>query len=327
MGAGFSSQNGATGFLRLGETNLFGNGQRGDILWEFGNLTQIEVSFTEPWLYGTRTLAGADVAVVRRNLDTFYDIRRGGGVRLGRPIPWLDYSRIDWRYRLEERELEAREGASEAVIAAQGSDLISSMRVTFYRSSTDRPSHPTTGTATVLSSELAGGPLGGEIEYHQHELESRNYFPSFWRFILTLRGRVGVLDGLDNPGDVPLYERYRLGGTGPYGLRGYGDRDVVPEGNAVDVGGRSMVVLSAEYKVPVVESIFGLAFFDAGNTWNSFREVRLGELRRGVGFGVRFEIPLLGQLGFDLGYGFDKPDRSGRNRPGWEPHFQLGSLF
>ncbi len=88
-----------------------------------------------------------------------------------------------------------------------------------------------------------------------------------------------------------------------------------------------MVVFSAEYKVPIVESIFGLFFLDAGNTWNSFREVRLGELRRGAGFGVRFEIPLLGQLGFDLGYGFDKVDSARQIRRGWEPHFQLGSRF
>jgi outer membrane protein insertion porin family len=327
MGAGFSSQNGATGFIRLGETNLFGNAQRFDVLWEFGNLTQVEVSFTEPWLFGTPTTAGVDVTAVRRNLDTYYDIRRGGGVRLGRPIPWLDYSRIDWSYRLERRELEARQGASPSVIAAQGLDLISSMRVALFRSSTDRPFHPTTGSTTILSAELAGGPLGGDIQYHQEEVESRYYFPSFWRLVLGLRGRVGVIDGLHSPSSVPVYERYRLGGTGPHGLRGYGDRDVVPEGNDVDVGGRTMLVLSAEYKFPVVESVHVLFFADAGDTWNSFHEVRLGELRRGAGFGVRFEVPMLGQLGFDLGYGYDRTDALGLRDPGWEPHFQLGSLF
>jgi outer membrane protein insertion porin family len=76
-----------------------------------------------------------------------------------------------------------------------------------------------------------------------------------------------------------------------------------------------------------VESVHILFFADAGNTWNSFREIRLGELRRGAGFGVRFEIPMLGQLGFDLGYGYDRTDPNGRPNPGWEPHFQLGSLF
>lgn len=327
MGAGFSSQNGATGFLRLGETNLFGNGQRANILWEFGNLTQIELSFTEPWLFGSRTTAGADLSMVRRNLDTFFDHRRGGGIRLGRPIPWLDYSRIDWSYRLEQREIEARGGASAAVLAAGGARLSSSTRVAFTRTSTDRPIHPTTGSVAVLATEIAGGPLGGDVDFIQNEVETRWYFPTWWRFVLGLRARIGVLDGLGDPSSVPIYERYRLGGTGPYGLRGYGDRDVVPAGNAIDVGGRSMVVFSAEYKFPLVESIYGLLFVDAGNTWNSFREVRLGELNRGAGVGVRFEIPLLGQLGFDLGYGFDVGDGTGRSRRGWEPHFQLGSLF
>jgi outer membrane protein insertion porin family len=327
MGAGFSSQNGATGFVRLGESNLFGNGQRANLLWEFGNLTQVEISFTEPWLFGSRTSAGVDISSVRRNLDTFFDHRRGGGIRLGRPVPWLDYSRVDWSYRLEEREIEARSGASQAVLDAEGSNLSSAMRIALSRSSTDRPVHPTTGSVAIVSAELAGGPLGGDVEFVQNEVESRWYYPTWWRFVLGLRARVGSLDGLGDRGDVPIYERYRLGGTGPYGLRGYGDRDVVPAGNALDVGGRSMVVFSAEYKFPVVESVYGLFFADAGNTWNSFREVRLGELNRGAGFGVRFEIPLLGQLGFDLGYGFDTGAATGRSRRGWEPHFQLGSLF
>jgi outer membrane protein insertion porin family len=37
--------------------------------------------------------------------------------------------------------------------------------------------------------------------------------------------------------------------------------------------------------------------------------------------GVRLEIPMLGLIGFDFGYGFD------RDTPGWEPHFQLGRTF
>ncbi|MFH1679523.1 MAG: outer membrane protein assembly factor BamA [Candidatus Eisenbacteria bacterium] len=322
MGAGVSSMNGATGFVRLGQVNLFGGGERANLMWEFGNFNQIELSYTEPWLFDTPTAAGFDIASIRRNWDSYYERRKGGGILLGRRLPWLDYSRMDWRYRLEQRAIDPRSNASAAVRAAAGTESISSTRLTFTRNSTDRLYHPTQGSVAILAGEWAGGPLQGSTEYQQYELENRWYFPSFWRFFLGLRARVGVVDGLHNPSTVPIYKRYRLGGTGIWGLRGYDDRDVVPVGNDFDLGGRTMLVLSAEYKFPFVEQIFGLFFFDAGNTWNSFREISPNDLKRGVGFGIRFEIPMLGQMGFDFGYGLDREEGGG-----WEPHFQLGTEY
>ena len=67
----------------------------------------------------------------------------------------------------------------------------------------------------------------------------------------------------------------RLGGTTSEGVRGYSEREIVPEGNALDEGGRFMLIGSVEYRVPVVKNrAFLLAFVDAGDTWNSFRSAR-----------------------------------------------------
>ncbi len=323
MGAGFSSLNGATGFLRLSKVNLLGGGERANLMWEFGNFQQVEISYTEPWLFDTPTSAGFDIAVIRRNWDSYDETRRGGGLRLGRRLPWLDYSRADAQYRLEERKIEADPDASRSVQDAAGTRTLSSARLSFTRNSTDRLFHPTSGTVATVSGEWAGGIMGGTTEYQQYELENRWYFPSFWKFFLGLRSRIGVVDGLKSTATVPVYKRYRLGGTGIWGLRGYGTRDVVPEGNDFDFGGRAMMILSAEYKFPIAENqIFGLFFFDAGNTWNSFQDIRPNELKRGAGFGIRFSIPMLGQMGFDFAYGLDR-----ETGPAWEPHFQLGSQF
>jgi outer membrane protein insertion porin family len=68
----------------------------------------------------------------------------------------------------------------------------------------------------------------------------------------------------------------------------------------------------------------GLLFFDAGNTWATLGETNLTDLRRGAGFGVRIDVPMVGQLGFDYGYGFDRTPQEGG--PGWEFHFQLGGI-
>ena len=47
------------------------------------------------------------------------------------------------------------------------------------------------------------------------------------------------------------------------------------------------------------------AFFEAANGWYSFKDYNPFRLRRSVGVGVRFFLPMFGLLGFDYGVGLD----------------------
>jgi outer membrane protein insertion porin family len=133
---------------------------------------------------------------------------------------------------------------------------------------------------------------------------------------------VGVLDGYGTASLVPDYERYRLGGNRLYGVRGYDFYEIVPEGNPLYLGGRFMQTLSYELSIPLAQSMFALVFFDSGNTWNSFRGANPLDMKKGLGVGIRIDLPMLGTIGFDYGYGFDKPGGAG-----WEPHLTLGAGF
>jgi outer membrane protein insertion porin family len=64
-----------------------------------------------------------------------------------------------------------------------------------------------------------------------------------------------------------------------------------------------------------------LAFAEAGNAWWEPRTVDLRRLKKSAGIGFRAQIPMLGIMGIDLGYGFDDPSHR------WVPHFQLGTTF
>jgi outer membrane protein insertion porin family len=83
-----------------------------------------------------------------------------------------------------------------------------------------------------------------------------------------------------------------------------------------------MMIMTSELRYPVVQAVQALAFYDAGNTWETPGETNLTDLKRGAGLGIRIDIPMVGQLGFDYGYGFDRTEREGG--PGWEFHFQIG---
>ena len=84
---------------------------------------------------------------------------------------------------------------------------------------------------------------------------------------------------------------------------------------------------STEFRVPFSENpvVYGMAFAEAGGVWNDTRLLTpMGfprrnplELKRSAGIGIRFFMPMIGMLGFDMGYGFD--DITGDGNPqGWE---------
>jgi outer membrane protein insertion porin family len=336
-GAGYSSQSGLTGFVELGHNNLFGNGQSVNIRLERGSKrNDLELSFTEPWFRDTPMSIGFDVFNTRRNLDFYNRKDVGGGVRVGRPLRWPDYTRGVLSYDLRDVTLEdfvaprAGEPSNlEALRVTKWPRRVSSVTLTFNRNSTDNPFYPSRGSKILLSNEVAGGLLGGVESFYKETFENKTYTRLTGPIVLMLRGKTGFLGG----GQVPDYERFRLGGTTVDYLRGYPDYYVVPRANVTRdslsgqvldryPGGKTMLILTSELEFPIADPLHGLFFFEAGNTWNSTRDLDLGDLRKSIGFGVRLEVPALGRIGLDLGYGLDREDGAR-----WEPHFQLGNTF
>ena len=73
---------------------------------------------------------------------------------------------------------------------------------------------------------------------------------------------------------------------------------------------------------------YGLTFFEAGSSYNDFKNYTPFELSRSAGFGLRLFMPMFGLLGFDFGYGMDPLPYSGFKQPnGWETHFIIGQQF
>jgi outer membrane protein insertion porin family len=292
-------------------------------------------------------LVGADIfSRYQYNFDDFYESRvTGFSVRLGRRIPGTRYSRMGLRYELSETELanfsrsytqfldELEESIGDTDIPYQRLDKVewpqlkSSIRLSLNRNSTDNPFFPTGGSKTSYSLEWAGGFLGGEIEFQEHLLSHSYYQQMPGKFALHLRGFFGFLHGLQSGDDIPDWERYRLGGNRLYPLRGYKDLEVVPRGNPSFIGGRFFTIFNTEILYPLTRAIQLLTFLDMGDVWNSFSQADIAHLRKGAGFGIRVEVPMMGKIGFDYGYGFDRLGPNGTTVGRWEPHFTIGNFF
>lgn len=343
FGMSYSAETAASGFIQVAETNFRGKGQNLGFTWQFGTRRRyLDISFTEPWFRGTPTLVGVDIFDrFQYNYDDFYESRvRGFNTRLGRRIPGTRYSRVGLRYEWSQTrldnfsasyvkyldDLERSLGTSD--LPWQRLDRIdwpqskSSIQVSLNRNSTDSPFFPTTGSKTSYTFEYAGGALGGQIEFQEHQFSHSFYNRLPGGFALHLRGFFGLIHGLNTADGVPDWERYRLGGNRRLPLRGYKDLEVVPRGNPSFIGGRFFGIFNTEVLYPLTPAVHLLTFLDMGDVWNSFSEADLADLRKGAGFGIRVEVPLMGNIGFDYGYGFDRA-----GGPAWEPHFTIGNFF
>ncbi len=343
LAAGYSERDGMIGSVGFTMPNLFGNGQQFSLDWNFGRIYRsFSISFTEPWVFNTPTLAGVSLYDIRRG-GTYYGFDEnvtGGSIRLGRRFRWPDdYFRGDWIYRIE-RAL--YDNFSESFRRSNPQSLqegiprfSSSLTTIVTRDSRDNPEFPSRGSVLSYSVELAGNVLGGDDQYVKQIASTEWYFPLVSRLVLYSSTRFGVLHPLtNNPEDVPYIDFFFMGGSGiSFGepLRGYDDRSVGPQTviGGYAVGGKSMFKQTVELRVPILDNptVFALTFMDAGNTWLTPSETNLTDLRRAAGVGVRLYMPFIGLIGLDYGYGFDYPAADGTTKGKWMPHFQFGRTF
>ena len=163
------------------------------------------------------------------------------------------------------------------------------------------------------SAEIGGGPPGLSSRQFLRALASASYFIPFGRVDdLVIRGQAGAVMAQSRSG-IPSLFLFRTGGDQT--VRGYGFESLgVRQGEAV-VGGRYLLVGSAEYTRWVADN-WGIAgFVDAGNAWDS--GVRF-EPAVGYGVGARFRTPI-GPIRADLAYG--------QETQAFRLHFSVGYTF
>lgn len=322
-GIGYNSQDKVIGQFSISHNNILGNNWTGSLKWEFGASVQnIESSFTNPYFYDTKMLAGFNFYHTRKDWDSFnYQIyTNGGGIQIGYPLKFINYSRIVGGYSYYSKKYKIQDWgdsytSSLAELDSLGWQNTSSFSTTISRDSRDNVFYPMSGSKFTLYSELAGGPFGGDFNYFKQIAEVSWYTQTFWKLVLRTKWRMGYVTSYgSSKNDVPPDERFYLGGTGADGLRGYGDRSIGPSD-----GGKREVLFSTEYTVPIsTDQIVGLIFFDSGNSFNKFENFNFWDFKKGAGFGARIRTPF-GLIGFDYAYNFEEKT--------WEPHFQFGTTF
>lgn len=308
------------------------------------------ISFTDPWLFDSPNLVGASIFYTERGYSSSYyyypyDLtQQGGSLRWGRRFRWPDnYFRGTWMLAASKKEyFNLNADYLEQVLLGQDKTTNVSLTQVIARDSRDAPEFPTRGSVLNWSVTLAGWFLGGTEHFVKNLFNIDFYTPTFWKLVLYNHVELGIIKKIRDDSIIPPDERFIMGGAGMvYGtaLRGYDDNAISPvpnnaTGSAYSYwGGETMFKYTLEYRVPISENptIYGLVFAEAGNTWMNLKTTDPFNLKRSVGFGVRFYMPALGMIGVDMGYGFDDIDPegyTGYGKPeGWKTHFIFGMPF
>jgi outer membrane protein insertion porin family len=339
LGMGFSSPQGLVGRLEYSESNFRGRAQAINALLELGgraNTTSYELGYYEPYLDKKHTSLSVSVfnKVIYRFANTvvtspgvlvdsnlFNEVRKGGMITLARPLS--DYNTAMVSLRSEKWHLHLPEGETipADLIFARQNGTVSTATFRGIRDTRDIRTDPAKGSYNSLALELGRASIVGGSSGSIRKItgDFRRYFGGAPRKTVTERKRVLAVRAMFGfaSGVVPFVEQFFIGGADT--LRGYLESRF---------WGRRMFLFSAEYRIPLGQSLQGAAFVDIGDAWGSpyqliesdpqgrFRQHSGFSPRAGFGAGIRVVTPI-GPLRLDYGIGSEGP----------RVHFSIGHTF
>jgi outer membrane protein insertion porin family len=311
------------------------------------------LQFTEPWLGGKKP------KYFHLTLNRAHEQENGsigGNASVGTKLSWPDDytsctgSLAYYRNTYKDYDLLDNQQESTGVL----NDL--AVGILLKRDSTG-PSliYPKEGSKLTLQASLTppwslffseghgGSYASGQYhwkEYHQWMVDGSYFLQLLEDLVLNVRGHFGVLGRFASQKTVGPFERFSLGGVNSLkrtirgkkyiSLRGYEEDYIMPTDKVSGYKGGVIydkVVLELRYPIisNYLASAYILAFAEGGNTWVKYRDFSPFDLQRSVGVGLRVHLPFIigTTIGFDWGYGFDKPlANQGGNKLKF--HFSMG---
>ncbi len=296
----------------------------------------------------------------RRYADSSFLTTSGATIALGKQLRWPDdffslvtsFSYIQYKAR------------NYAIFPSFSTGVSNNfnLKIALQRTSIDQPIFPKSGSNFLASGtftppwSLIKGVNKTDIfklvEYHKWRLNAEWFVPigkptgedKSRQFVLRMAAKYGFIGRYNQNIPISPFERFQVGDAGltnNFGVLGYdiiahrgypvydnSDPTINPDKQNASNFFTIFNKYSLEMRYPFVtnpsSTIYGLAFYEAANGWFSFKEWNPFRLRRSMGVGVRFFLPMFGLLGFDYGIGLDRLTATGRLRDASRFTFMLG---
>lgn len=319
------------------------------------------LTFVEPWLGGRKpTNFTLSLYHTINNLPGTYiyqvsDQRMkvtGGAIGIGTRLKWPD----DWFQFYNELSIQSYDlNKWDYFMISTGKSNNFSYKAALTRNSIDQLIYPRRGSNFNLTLQLTPpySIITGKdfsnvtdlqekykwIEYHKWTGKAQWFHNLVDNLVLYTGAQFGYLGYYNKDIGYSPFEGFDLGGDGmsgynlygreTIGLRGYENSSLSPRVNGV-VNANVYTKYTVELRYPITlqpqAAIYLLTFLEAGNAWYEFRSINPFNVHRSAGVGARVFLPMIGMLGIDWGYGFDKiPHNPDKHRGQF--HFTIGQNF
>jgi outer membrane protein insertion porin family len=322
FGAGYSELDGFFAQAMFNTRNFMGRGETLGVSVQVGGRSDYyTLSFTEPYLFDRRILLGASVFSTSVDINDYYRKTTGASLTMGFSLGlWgsltglLAYEDVDSRFAIARAGLPGDSTAghqrpvdiapTEFTELERATENFTGKTVSLtpaYRYDTrDDPFDPNRGTGITFRVRSAGGPLGGDFDYVRPEFTLTKFIGigRKAKTIFAFNVEMGKFFPY-NDSELPLYERYRLGGDRSLrGLPYYSVRPRTAEGEyfyseaGSILGGDRYWLVNLEYQIRLGGPVKLVLFGDAGNTYHESQGWDWGLYRKTTGVELRIFLPV-----------------------------------
>ncbi|HMT72982.1 MAG TPA: POTRA domain-containing protein [Chitinophagaceae bacterium] len=281
----------------------------------------------------------------RAKSDTNYLKTTGLSIALGKQLKWPDdYFSLVYTLNFTQYKL-LNYPIFDANFKTGKSNNISA-KIAIQRSSVFDPIFPRSGSNFLASVQFTppyslfnkniekSNDKYKNPEYHKWRFNAEWYVPigkpmgaeKNRQFVMKVAAKYGFMGRYNSKLEYSPFERFQVGDAGltnNFGLLGYdiiahrgypvyqtSDPTINPDQQSASQFFTIFNKYQLELRYPLVtnpsSTIYALTFFEAANGWYNYKDYNPFKLRRSVGVGMRFFLPMFGLLGFDYGVGLDR---------------------
>ncbi|RMF60439.1 MAG: hypothetical protein D6748_04080 [Calditrichaeota bacterium] len=151
-------------------------------------------------------------------------------------------------------------------------------------------------------------------------------FKRKWTLASRLRfGGIIEVDGRNPIQKIPITERFYLGGAST--IRGYQEQAIGGrDSQDLPLGGKYVLLMNAELRIPLIWILMGELFVDSGNLWQEFSDISHFSLKVSSGLGLAILTPF-GPIRFDYGVKWFPETVDGKRESRDEFHIGISFAF
>lgn len=327
FGVGYGDYERYRGSFGLSYRNLFGMNRQASFRTELSTLeSRYIANYTEPWFFGYRMpfkitfIHENRTEIVMETNETRYKLKKYSA-NMGVEKELSDYFKGELYY---EYALVNTYDVKPGVILTKedtGTLAISSIRPALVYDTRDNPFDPKNGILSSITFKTASNLLLSETDFIKTLFSLSGYKQIFKDFVVAASFRAGLAEGFRNTEELPLIERFFLGGRTT--VRGYEQDTLGPKGfDGSPTGGNAFVLTNIEFRIGLSKSFGFVAFLDGGNVWHKTSDIKLADMKYTSGLGLRYNTPV-GPIRIDYGHKLQRA----KGESSGELHFTIGHAF